>query len=157
MKEEKIARVKCLTCNSEHNYKKAPKKRVPAKKGTSPAKRGGSSKNPEIRWESALTETKGPDIPYDMARAFKVKDIVLHKTFGRGVVLIVADKRMTLIFKDKERILASSNLMVKNKRGKVGYAFLGSCIKKVTNDFPNFITPLIKNNGFIVVTQYFPL
>ena len=109
MKGEKIARVKCLTCNSEHNYEKTPKKRVTAKKGTSPVKRGRSAKNPEMLWESAMTETKGPDIPYNMARAFKVKDIVLHKTFGRGVVLIVSDKRMTLIFKDKERMLASSN------------------------------------------------
>jgi len=105
MKGDRISRVNCLTCNSEHIYKK----KAPVKKGISPVKRGNSSKNPEVRWESALTETKGPDIPYDMARAFKVKDIVLHKTFGRGVVLIVADKRMTLIFKDKERMLASSN------------------------------------------------
>lgn len=105
MKGDKIARVNCLTCKSEHIYKK----KAPVKRASSPFKRGSSSKKPEVRWEAALSETKGSDIPYDMARAFKVKDVISHKTFGRGVVLIVADKRMTLIFKDKERMLASSN------------------------------------------------
>ena len=109
MKGDKIARVNCLTCNSEHIYKKSPKKKAPGKKRTSPVKRGSSSKNPEVRWEAALAETKGSDIPYNMKRAFKVNDVILHKTFGRGVVLLVSDKRMNLIFKDKERLLASSN------------------------------------------------
>ncbi len=109
MTGDKITRVICRTCNGEHNYRDRSKKKVTAKRATSPVKRRSSAKDPETLWKSALEKTQRPEIPYDMSRAFKIDDIVLHKTFGRGVVLIVSEKKMTLIFKDKERILVSSN------------------------------------------------
>ncbi len=55
-----------------------------------------------------MSKAKGPDIPYDMSGSYRKGDIVLHVTFGGGVVLEVAEKKMTLIFKDKERVLAAS-------------------------------------------------
>ncbi len=105
----KIARVKCRTCNSEHNHKDKSKKRVTAKKSTSSVKKTASANDREAQWVLAMTNAQGSDIPYDMAREFRVNEPVLHKTFGRGLVLIVSEKKVTIIFKDKERILVSSN------------------------------------------------
>ncbi len=105
MIEDKIVRVKCRTCGSEHNYRDRSKKKVTAKKGL---KRATPVKSVERRWDEAMSKAKGPDIPYDISGSYRKGDIVLHLTFGRGVVLEVAEKKMTLIFKDKERVLAAS-------------------------------------------------
>ena len=102
---DKIVRVKCRTCGSEHNYRDRSKKKVTAKKG---AKRSTPVKSVERRWEEAVSKAKGPDIPYDMSGAYSAGDIVLHVSFGRGVVLEVSEKKMTIIFEDKERVLAAS-------------------------------------------------
>ena len=105
---DKIVRVKCRTCGSEHNYRDRSKKRATAKRSSSTVKRATPVKSVERRWDEAMSKAKGPDIPYDMSGSYKKGDIVLHTTFGRGVVLEVVEKKMTLIFKDKERVLAAS-------------------------------------------------
>lgn len=109
IKEEKVARVVCRTCNGEHNYRDRSKKKAPAKKSTT-TKRRSSAKDPETLWKAALENTQRAEVPYNMSKAFKINDIVLHKTFGKGVVLETAARKMTLIFEDKERMLVSSNL-----------------------------------------------
>ena len=102
---EKIVRVKCRTCGSEHNYRDRSKKKVTAKKG---AKRATPVKSVERRWDEAISKAKGPDSPYNMSGTYNKGDIITHATFGRGVVLEVSEKKMTLIFEDKERVLAAS-------------------------------------------------
>ncbi len=110
MKEDKVARVVCRTCNGEHNYRDRSKKKVPAKtKSTTPKKKRSTAKDPETLWKAALEKTQRAEVPYNMSKAFKIDDIVLHKTFGKGVVLLTAARKMTLIFEDKERMLVSSN------------------------------------------------
>ncbi len=115
MKEDKVARVVCRTCNGEHNYRDRSKKKATAakkastKKTTTPTKRRSSAKNPETLWKAALENTQRAEVPYNMSKAFKINDIILHKTFGKGVVLETAARKMTLIFEDKERKLVSSN------------------------------------------------
>ncbi|MBE9535555.1 MAG: hypothetical protein IMF07_00105 [Proteobacteria bacterium] len=108
MIEDKIVRVKCRTCGSEHNYRDRTKKRATIKKGTSTAKRATPVKSPERRWEEAVFKAKGQDIPYEMSGSYNKGDIVLHVSFGRGVVLEVFEKKVTIIFEDKERVLAAS-------------------------------------------------
>ncbi len=110
MKEDKVARVICRTCNGEHNYRDRSKKKAPAKKkSATPVKRRSSSKNPETLWKAALEKTQRAEVPYNMSKTFKIDDIVLHKTFGKGVVLETAARKMTLIFEDKERMLVTTN------------------------------------------------
>lgn len=106
---EKVARVKCETCGSEHNYRDAAKEkakevRVKSVSGTT-ARKGGAEK----KWEAAIAGAEGTDIPYDMKRAFSVGDLVAHATFGRGAVRSTSQKRITVIFKDQERVLVSGN------------------------------------------------
>ncbi|MDH3975120.1 MAG: hypothetical protein OEV42_12640 [Deltaproteobacteria bacterium] len=111
MKGDKALRVKCRTCGSEHIYRDKTKKSPPAKR-TGPrtkAKKTGPSKNPERTWESAIEKAAGPDIPYSPGKSFAVGDILVHEKFGRGVVQTALPKKITILFKDKARLLLSSN------------------------------------------------
>lgn len=105
----KVARVKCNTCGSEHNYKERTEKMATEKKSAPSVKRVSTPKGPEKRWESAISKAHGDDIPYDMAKVYGIGDIVAHNTFGRGVVMSTAQKKVTMIFKDQERLLVSAN------------------------------------------------
>jgi hypothetical protein len=55
-----------------------------------------------------MAKGKGSDIGYDMSGEYKVNNIVLHPTFGRGVVQEVFANKMSIVFQDKERILVTS-------------------------------------------------
>jgi len=94
--------------------KEKPKKKVPAKKRASTVKKT-TPKGVKISWEEAISKAKGPDIPYDMSGLYKKGDIVLHKTFGRGVALEIYEKKMAITFEDKERVLAVSYGALKNQ------------------------------------------
>ena len=105
---DNIARVKCRTCGSEHNYRDKAKK--PAKKTVrTSAKRGAPIKNPEKVWEEAMKDVKGKNIPYDGTRSYRKGELVSHPSFGTGVVISASEKKMSIIFKDKERKLLSAN------------------------------------------------
>lgn len=106
---EIIVRVKCRTCGSEHNYRGKPGKKTGAKRSASPARRTETNKSAEKRWESEMSKAKGADILYDGGRPYSAGDIVVHTVFGRGVVLKTSEKKVTLLFKDKERVLVSAN------------------------------------------------
>ena len=105
---EKIARVKCRTCGSEHNYRDKTKKTAVRKRATT-AKRAVPVKSPERAWEEAMSKVTGSDIPYDGTRSYKAGEVVAHPLFGSGVVLETLEKKVTIIFKDKERKLVSGN------------------------------------------------
>lgn len=105
----KVARVKCNTCGSEHNYKERTGKMATAIKSTPSPRKIVSTKGPEKRWETAISKAHGDDIPYDMKRSYSVGDVVMHNTFGKGVVMSIDRKKVTLIFKDQERLLVSTN------------------------------------------------
>ena len=108
MAGDKINRVKCRTCGSEHKYKDMSKKKATVKKTSSKVKKVTSTKSVEQRWEEAMAKAKGSDISYDMSGTYRVNNIVSHVTFGRGVVQEVFDKKVGIIFQDKERVLVSS-------------------------------------------------
>ncbi|MDH4100848.1 MAG: hypothetical protein OEV28_09785 [Nitrospirota bacterium] len=109
MIDEKVARVKCGTCGSQHNYKDAAKEKAREVKMKSVSGTTVRKSALEKRWEAAVAGAAGEDIPYDMKRAFSVGDLVAHSTFGRGAVRSTAQKKMIVIFKDQERILVSGN------------------------------------------------
>jgi len=109
MDGEKVLRVKCNTCGSEHKHKdKTIKKTTKAGKTTS-VKKATPAKSVERRWDEAIAKATREEKPYNMKAAFRVGDIVLHDIFGQGVVLELSPKKMTIIFKDKERVLVAAN------------------------------------------------
>ena len=107
MDGETIVKVTCKTCGSKHKFKdpaEAPKSRSPrAKSGN------GTKMSAEGLWEAGLAEAKGKARTYDMAAKYRIGDIVMHDRFGKGVVRKLYMNKCDMLFKDKERLMASSN------------------------------------------------
>jgi hypothetical protein len=100
-----IAKVKCKTCGSTHKFKNYSG----VKKSRTLKKKEDAVKAAEILWENCLSEAKGRERTYDMGGKYRIGDIVLHNTFGKGVVRKIYINKCDVLFKDKERLMASSN------------------------------------------------
>ena len=61
------------------------------------------------RWEAKLAAARGPEQVYSMTATYRIGDIVLHEQFGKGVVLKLSTRKCTVLFQDKERLMASAN------------------------------------------------
>jgi hypothetical protein len=107
MDGETVAKVRCQSCGSMHKYNDplvAHKVRKPrAKKGI------GEAATAELVWEAGLAEAKGKERDYSMTSKYRVGDIVNHLTFGKGVVTKLHMNKCDMLFKDKERLMASTN------------------------------------------------
>lgn len=105
MDGETIAKVKCKTCGSVHKFRDPSivKKPRAVKKKQDPLKAA------ENLWEASLSETKGKERTYEMSGKYRVGDIVLHDSFGKGVVRKLYLNKCDVLFKDKERLMASTN------------------------------------------------
>ena len=107
MDGETVAKVRCKTCGSSHKFRSpldAQKIRKPrAKKGA------GEAATAEIIWAAGLAEAKGKERDYSMASRYRVGDIVNHQTFGKGVVVKLYANKCDMLFKDRERLMASTN------------------------------------------------
>jgi hypothetical protein len=60
-------------------------------------------------WEARLAAAKGPEQVYSMTAPYRIGDILLHEHFGKGVVLKLSPGKCTVLFQDKERLMASAN------------------------------------------------
>lgn len=102
-----IVKVKCKTCGSIHRFKGAPAARPKAGR-----KESSSSKtfvSTQVQWESAIDAAHGPELPYDMVSSFCDGDLIVHNFFGKGIVLKTYFRKCSVLFRDKERLLATSN------------------------------------------------
>ena len=107
MDGEAISKVRCKTCGSLHKFKSpldAQKVRKPrAKKGA------GEAATTEIVWEAGLAAAKGKERDYSMDSRYRIGDIVNHQTFGKGIVVKLYANKCDMLFKDRERLMASTN------------------------------------------------
>ncbi len=104
---ETIARVRCKTCGSLHKFRKQA---VPQKVRKAGAKTIEQEKAAAaIIWETGLAAAKGKERGYSMGAAYRVGDIVNHQTFGKGIVLKTLFNKCEMLFKDKQRLMASAN------------------------------------------------
>jgi hypothetical protein len=108
---EQPARVRCNTCDGDHNYR-PPQKTVTAKKSTSarrPESPKGKSKltKEQEQWQAATAEVEpGLAVPYDMERSFRMDDIVAHPVFGLGVVTaVVKPNKVEILFTGGKKLL----------------------------------------------------
>jgi hypothetical protein len=102
-----ITKVRCKNCGSTHKFKNpsdASKVRLPRTK-----KVGGAEATAEIIWEAGMAAAKGKEHIYSIAAKYHVGDIVLHNTFGKGIVLKLYVNKCDMLFKDRERLMASAN------------------------------------------------
>ncbi len=105
MDGETIVKVKCKTCGRSHKYRSAED----AKKGRAGKKAEDIVRTAEVFWEACLAEAKGRERLYDRGAKYRVGDIVDHHVFGKGVVRKTYLNKCDVVFKDKERLMASSN------------------------------------------------
>jgi uncharacterized Zn finger protein len=107
MDGEAIAKVRCKTCGSMHKFASSldPQKvRKPkARKGA------GEERTAEIVWAAGLAEAKGKERAYSMDSKYRIGEIVNHQTFGRGIVMKLYANKCDMLFKDRERLMASTN------------------------------------------------
>ena len=104
---EVIAKVRCKTCGSSHKFRNpadAQKVRKPKS-----IKGGGEKATAEIIWQNGLAEAKGKERDYSMVAKYRVGDIANHQTFGKGVIMKLYPNKCEMLFRDKERLMASTN------------------------------------------------
>ncbi|HUI68750.1 MAG TPA: hypothetical protein VL087_11160 [Nitrospirota bacterium] len=102
-----ITKVRCRNCGSTHKFKNlsdAPKVRLPRTK-----KLADADATAEIIWEAGMAAAKGEEHVYSMAAKYHVGDIALHHTFGKGIVMKLYVNKCNMLFKDRERLMASAN------------------------------------------------
>ncbi len=108
---EQPARVRCNTCDGDHNYR-PPQKTVtakmpsPARRTASPTAKSKLNKEQE-QWQAATAEVEpGLAVPYDMERSFRVNEIVAHPVFGLGVVIAVfKPNKVEILFTGGKKML----------------------------------------------------
>lgn len=105
MDGETIAKVKCKTCGSVHKYRSSED----VKPARGAARKQDPQKTAAAAWELCLAEAKGKERTYDRGDKYRIGDIVDHQIFGRGVVRKLYVNKCDILFKDKERLMASSN------------------------------------------------
>ncbi len=102
-----VVKVKCKTCGGIHNFKKTPARRSGATGSSNTASK--SFIQAQALWEKAVADAQGPEQAYDELRSYHTGDLIVHSVFGRGVVRKTFFKKCSVQFKDKERMLVTSN------------------------------------------------
>jgi hypothetical protein len=107
MDGETMTKVRCKSCGNLHKFKEPldPHKMQKALE----KKCAGDGAKAQIIWESSLAEAKGKEREYSMAAKYRIGDIVNHQTFGKGLVMKLYSNKCDMLFKDGERLMASTN------------------------------------------------
>ena len=102
----KPRRVRCNTCNGEHNYRATkPVAKTASKKGEKKAK--ATTKRTRQSWSEVMQEASAkPHKRYSMSGSFAEGDWIEHTTFGLGCVQsFIAPNKITVRFADATRLL----------------------------------------------------
>jgi hypothetical protein len=109
MEGSKPRRVRCNTCNGEHNYRATkPVAKTASKKTTEKgAAKKTSTKKTRQSWEEVMQEASAkPHKKYSMSGSFGEGDWIEHAKFGLGCVqTFVAPNKITVRFADSTRML----------------------------------------------------
>lgn len=107
MEGEVIARVKCKTCGGSHKFRSAAGAQKALKPRAKKAATEGATA--QITWETVLAEAKGKESNYAMTSKYRAGDIINHPVFGKGIVVKVHTNKCDMLFRDKERLMATAN------------------------------------------------
>lgn len=107
MVDDQPRRVRCLTCQSEHNHRgvTTSKSRNTATKTKTSTRRTKSSA--ASRWQMEAASWGGDDVkPYSVFGTFEINDWVKHASFGNGKVIEVpSPDRIIALFESGEKML----------------------------------------------------
>ncbi|HEY1417485.1 MAG TPA: hypothetical protein VGF41_06245 [Myxococcaceae bacterium] len=99
---QKVARVRCNTCGSDHVYRGTQT----ASRSVASRTRAAPAEKTVVGWDAqlaALDISKAQD--YRPDQSFAVDQVVRHPTFGLGIVRAVRQDKMDVAFKSAERTL----------------------------------------------------
>jgi hypothetical protein len=99
-------RVKCNTCNAQHNFRAKPVERSRAKTKSSTRK----TRSKETTYEEYISRLTGGDPAnsrkYNTKGNFEKDEIIDHLSFGIGIVLsVIHVNKIRILFKDGPRLL----------------------------------------------------
>lgn len=114
---ERVVRVRCNTCDGEHNYREPAAPRAAAPKGTAakaetPRRTTRAAADPHAAERTAWAELS-PNLhhegatPYRMDGAYRVNEQIAHPVFGLGVVQRVVSGKVEVLFQDGKKLLRS--------------------------------------------------
>jgi hypothetical protein len=107
MDGERVATVACTTCGSLSTF--TPPAAAPKARSSRAKKEADVPPSVAPLWEAKIAAATGKEHRYTMTATYRIGDILLHEQFGKGVVLKLATKKCTVLFQDKERLMASAN------------------------------------------------
>lgn len=96
-----VARVKCIVCGSEHNYKRT---KAVVKSSTTSSRRftPKAPAPPKVSiklWEEAKSGAKNKvPLEYAINKTFEKDNLIYHPTMGVGVVMKAYDNKIDVIF-----------------------------------------------------------
>lgn len=120
--EARPKRVECLTCHSQHNYRK-PKGASSSVRMTKPPRAGASAAKaaaPKTKrlgkaaaellstWEARVSgKSKSDFTRYSVKQTFAADQLLEHASFGQGYVAsVLQDNKINVVFRDGEKVLA---------------------------------------------------
>jgi len=100
-----VARVKCMVCSSEHNYKRSVSKITGSQSRTTRVAKVNVPTGYKL-WEEAKNGAvnKVP-INYSMDQKFQKNNLICHPTLGEGVVMNAYDNKIDVIFRNDIKAL----------------------------------------------------
>ena len=106
--EGKPKRVVCLTCSSEHNYRRPRAQAAAAKPRAKKAATTRKTASRVSEWEERVASAPAGDfVAYRMSATYEEGQLVLHSKFGRGYVSEIAGpKKVTVVFQEGPRTMA---------------------------------------------------
>lgn len=111
---EKIARVECNTCHGTHAYHPVKTPKVPAaakaggQKAAAPRKAKADPDAVDREEWAALHSGMDPEqaTPYDMDRMYRINTLLLHPSFGLGIVkALLPPRKVSVLFRDGRKLL----------------------------------------------------
>jgi len=103
MDGKKAVKLRCLTCSAEHKPRKQPRTTTTTKKKKTPSR---ASSKPSA-WQLEMEKWSDLSaVSYSIYQTYGVDYFILHKTFGKGVVLNVpSPEKIIALFEGGEKML----------------------------------------------------
>ncbi len=99
----RVAKVKCNTCGVEHSYRG---EQAPVK-GAKAGKAAPKQKAPPTWGERLKGRTLGAARKYSAKDQFQVDDVIIHATFGLGLVIANRSDKIDVVFQSFEKTLVN--------------------------------------------------
>lgn len=102
-----VARVKCLICGSEHNYKRDAVKKTLSTR-ISKVSATPKTSNSKLFEEARSTAVNKVPVEYNISNSYAKGTLLQHLNWGEGVVFKVFDEKIEVIFRDTIRTLVQN-------------------------------------------------